>query len=359
MLMKAMQLQRPARAEDSPLILVDIAVPEPGDDEVRIKVRACGVCHTDLHEVEGDLPLPRLPLVPGHEIVGIVDKLGKKADGPDIGTAVGVPWLYSTCGRCRFCLSGRENLCESIRFTGYSVDGGYAEYVIVPAGFCYPMPDRFSNTGAAPLMCAGVIGYRALRIAGVRDSRVQGFKGPTSEDPALEPSAPGPLEPFRLGLYGFGASAHICLQIAKHWDCDTAVFTRAEKHKELARELGADWVGEADDDPPWPLDSSIIFAPAGGIVPKALGSLDRGGTLALGGIHMSPIPEMPYDLIYHERTIRSVANSTRADVRELLKLADEVPLKTSVEIFPLEQANEALLQVKLSRTRAAAVLSVA
>ncbi len=329
-----MQLQRPARAEDSPLALVDIAVPEPEDDEIRIRVRACGVCHTDLHEVEGDLPLPRLPLVPGHEIVGIVDKLGKKVSGPDTGTVVGVPWLNWTCGQCRYCRSGRENLCERIRFTGYSVDGGYAGYTVVPSEFCYPLPGGQDPVETAPLLCAGVIGYRALKLSKVRPGQ-------------------------KLGLYGFGASAHICLQIARHWSCGTAVFTRADKHKELARELGADWVGEADDDPPWPLDSSIIFAPAGGIVPKALGSLDRGGTLALGGIHMSPIPEMPYDLIYHERTVRSVANSTRTDVRELLKLADQIPLKTSVEVFPLEQANEALLQVKLSHARAAAVLSVA
>ncbi|UCG41942.1 MAG: zinc-dependent alcohol dehydrogenase family protein [candidate division WOR-3 bacterium] len=348
--MRAMQLQRPARAEDRPLSLVETAVPEPGDDEVRIRIRACGVCHTDLHEVEGDLPLPRLPLIPGHEIVGVVDKLGSKAPGPDTGTVVGVPWLNWTCGRCRYCRSGRENLCERIRFTGYSVDGGYAEYAVVPSGFCYPLSDSLDPIEAAPLLCAGVIGYRALRLAGVH--------GPGSTRSSLESSTTRTPGPLRLGLYGFGASAHICLQIARHWNCRTAVFTRADKHKQLARGLGADWVGEAGEDPPWPLDSSIAFAPAGDIVPKALRMLDRAGTLALAGIHMSPIPEMPYDLIYHERTVRSVANSTRQDVRDLLRLAVEVPIRTTVEEYPLEQANDALLAVKHSRTEAAAVLKV-
>ena len=334
MLMKAMQLQRPARAEDSPLSLVDVTLPEPREDEVRIKIQACGVCHTDLHEIEGDLPLPKLPLVPGHEIIGMVDKLGRNVSEPAVGTRVGVPWLYSACGECRFCRSERENLCERSRFTGYSVDGGYAEYSVVPAGFCYPLSGGLDPVEAAPLLCAGVIGYRALKLSGVKPGQ-------------------------KLGLYGFGASAHICLQIARHWKCRTAVFTRAEKHKELARELGADWVGGVDDHPPWSLASSVIFAPAGDIVPKALSALDKGGTLALGGIHMTPIPEMRYGLIYHERVVRSVANSTREDVRELLGLAEEVPLKTSVETFPLEQANEALVQVKHSRTRAAAVLRIA
>jgi len=353
-----MQLVRQAPVEERPLRQVGIPRPEPGPDELRIKVKACGLCHTDLHEVEGDLELPKLPLVPGHEIIGFVDRLGEGVSGPAAGTRVGVPWLYSTCGKCRYCRSGRENLCEDIRFTGYSVDGGYAEYVVVPAGFCYPVPDRFSHTEAAPLMCAGVIGYRALGVAGVRDSGVQGFKSADGTGPPLEPSDPRPLEPFRLGLYGFGASAHICLQVAKHWNWQTAVFTRAQRHKNLAHELGADWVGEADDEPPWKLDSSIIFAPAGELVPKALGHLDKGGTLAHAGIHSSPIPGFDYDLIYQERTFRSVANSTRQDVIDLLALADEIPLRTTVEEFPLEQANEALLKVKHSHTRAAAVLTV-
>lgn len=341
--MKAMQLARPAPAEERPLELVNLPTPGPGADELRIKVKACGVCHTDLHEVEGDLELPRLPLVPGHEIIGLVDKLGQGVTEPAVGTRVGVPWLYSTCGECRFCRSGRENLCENIRFTGFSVNGGYSEHVIVPAGFCYPVPDRFADAEAAPLMCAGVIGYRALHIAGV---------GPRSFDirHSTFGIAPG------VGLYGFGASAHICLQVARHWGWQTAVFTRAESHRQLARDLGADWVGTINDTCPWPLQSGIIFAPAGEMVPIALGHLDRGGTLTHAGIHSSPIPGFSYDLIYHERVLRSVANSTRQDVIELLALADEIPLRTTVETLPLEQANEALIRVKHSRSRAAVVL---
>jgi propanol-preferring alcohol dehydrogenase len=357
-----MLLEKPAPVEDQPLAPVDLPAPEPGPGEVRIRVKACGVCHTDLHEVEGDLPLPKLPLVPGHEVIGVVDKLGDGAEGPVVGTRVGVPWLYSTCaatptptlshqgrgnvGLCRFCQTGRENLCENIRFTGYSVHGGYAEYIVVPAGFCYPVPDRFADAEAAPLMCAGVIGFRALRIAGVGRLDIGTWSLGISEAP-------------RLGLYGFGASAHISLQVAKHWSWQTAVFTRTPSHQKLARDLGADWVGTIADPCPWPLDSGIIFAPAGELVPVALGHLAPGGTLAHAGIHSSPIPQFEYDLIYHERTLRSVANSTRDDVRRLLALADEIPLRTTVETLPLESANEALLRVKLSRARAAAVLTVA
>ena len=340
-----MQLTRPAPVEERPLSPVELPVPEPGPGEVRIRVKACGVCHTDLHEVEGDLPLPRLPLVPGHEVVGVVDRLGGDAPGPAVGTRVGVPWLHSTCGECRFCRSGRENLCEDIRFTGYSVDGGYADYLVVPAGFCYPLPGGFTDAEAAPLMCAGVIGYRALRQAGV------GPRSSGNRHSSID------IRP-RVGLYGFGASAHICLQVARHWGWRVAVFTRAQKHKDLARGLGADWVGEASDTPPWKLDSGIIFAPAGELVPVALAHLDKGGTLAHAGIYSSPIPGFGYDLIYHERTLRSVANSTRQDVVELLELAAEVPLQTTVETFPLREANEALLAVKHSRLDAAAVMVV-
>lgn len=336
-----MRLDQPARAESAPLRLREVEVPEPGPGELRIRVLACGVCHTDLHEVEGELPLPRLPLVPGHEIVGTVEKLGPGVSSPPVGTVVGVPWLHSTCGECRFCRTGRENLCDNIRFTGYHVDGGYAGYVLARGGFCYPIPSGFNPDEAAPLLCAGVIGFRALRLA-----------------LSLDHLTARPPDRVRVGLYGFGASAHICLQIARYRGCDVAVFTRAESHRRHALELGADWVGSADDPPPWPLDSGIIFAPAGELVPRALSYLDKGGTLALAGIHMSPIPKLDYSLLYHERTVRSVANSTRQDVIDLLRLAAEIPLRTTVETFPLEQANEALLAVKHSRTKAAAVLSV-
>lgn len=328
-----MQLSHPGAAEERPLRLVELEPPEPGPEELRIKVRTCGVCHTDLHEVEGDLPLPKLPIIPGHEVIGTVDRLGEGVEHPAVGTRVGVPWLYSTCRRCSYCRSGRENLCDDITFTGYTVDGGYAEYLVVGREFCYPIPERFGDVEAAPLLCAGVIGYRALRLSEVRPGQ-------------------------RLGLYGFGASAHICLQVARHWNCQVAVFTRSQQHRDLAAGLGADWVGDADEIPPWRLDSSVIFAPAGELVPKALAALDKGGTLALGGIHMSPIPELAYESVYQERTVRSVANSTRQDVRELLELAARIGLRTTVEGFDLEQANEALLAVKHSGTRAAAVLAV-
>lgn len=334
--MLAFRITNPAPVEYRLLEQADVPIPEPGPGDVRVKVEACGVCHTDLHEVEGDIPLPRMPVTPGHEIVGVIDKLGAGVTAPAIGTRVGIPWLASTCGRCRFCRSGRENLCDGIRFTGLDTDGGYAEYTVARADFVYPLPAGFSPAAAAPLMCAGVIGYRALRLA-------------------LSATA-GPVAMPRLGLYGFGASAHICLQIARARGCEVTVFTRSESHRELARELGAAWVGTAEERPAWPLDASIIFAPAGELVPVALAALDKGGTLALAGIHMTAIPQMEYNLVYGERVIRSVANSTRQDVVDLLRLAVEIPLRATVETFPLTAAPDALLAVRTSRTRAAAVL---
>jgi propanol-preferring alcohol dehydrogenase len=246
---------------------------------------------------------------------------------------VGVPWLYATCGECRFCQEGRENLCESARFTGYHADGGYAEAMVVAADFAYALPPDFSDTAAAPLLCAGVIGYRALRLSEVRPGQ-------------------------RLGLYGFGASAHVTLQVARHWGCEVFVFTRSPAHQQLARELGAVWVGRAEEEPPARLHSAIIFAPAGALVPEALRVLEKGGTLALAGITMSPIPELDYSRLYQERTVRSVANSTRQDARELLRLAAEIPLHTAVEEFPLQAANEALLRLKRSQIQGAGVLVV-
>jgi alcohol dehydrogenase, propanol-preferring len=326
-------LRTPAPIEQAPLAAADLPIPEPEAGQIRLRVHVCGVCHTDLHVVEADLSLPHLPIVPGHQIVGRVDATGTGSTRFALGDRLGVPWLYSTCGQCRYCRAGRENLCEQIQFTGYDVQGGFAEYVVVGQDFAYAIPDRFEDAQAAPLLCAGIIGYRALRLSEIQ---------------------PG----GRLGLYGFGASGHICLQIARYWGCEVYVYTRGDHHRQLAEQLGAVWTGGAEDNPGKLMDSSIIFAPAGWIVPQALRQLDKGGTLALAGIYMSPIPEMPYALLYHERTVRSVANSTRRDAVELLQVAAEVPVRTEVEIFPLAAANEALLRLKRSEIGGAGVLEI-
>ncbi|GAB4533017.1 MAG: zinc-dependent alcohol dehydrogenase family protein [Anaerolineae bacterium] len=331
--MKAMLLSAPAPIEESPLGLAELPRPEPGPGQVRIRVRVCGVCHTDLHTVEGELELSKLPVVPGHQIVGVVDALGEGVTRFRPGDRVGVPWLHQACGQCDYCQRGDENLCESARFTGLHVDGGYAEYMLAPADFAYPIPDIFDDAQASPLLCAGIIGYRSLRLSEIQPGQ-------------------------RLGLYGFGASAHIAIQIARHWGCQVYVFTRAESHRRLARELGAVWVGDARDDPGVRLHSSITFAPVGWIVSEALRVLDKGGTLAINAIHMSPIPELPYDLIYHERTLRSVANSTRQDAEELLRVAAEIPIRTEVHTFPLEEANHVLRLLKASRIDGAAALLI-
>jgi propanol-preferring alcohol dehydrogenase len=273
-------------------------------------------------------------LVPGHQIVGIVDALGEKAGRFKVGERVGLPWLYSTCMRCDYCMSGLENLCDDARFTGLHADGGYAEYTVAAENFLYRLPQGFSDLEAAPLLCAGIIGYRALRLSNLQPGRV-------------------------LGLFGFGASAHVTIQIARHRGCPVYVFTRSNSHRKHAEELGAEWAGAAGDRPPKPLDSAIIFAPAGGLVPEALRFLRKGGTLALAGIHMSPIPEMEYNLLYGERTVRSVANSTRQDAEELLRLAAEIPIRTDIETFPLSDANHALELLKKAEIRGAAVLAVA
>ncbi|MDA8219187.1 MAG: zinc-dependent alcohol dehydrogenase family protein [Dehalococcoidales bacterium] len=331
--MKAMILDEPAPIESEPLKLRDVPDPVPGPGQVRLRVHACGICHTDLHIVEGELPLPKLPIIPGHQIVGTVDRLGEGVQSLRLGERVGVPWLAHTCGVCAFCRRGEENLCENIRFTGYHVDGGFAQYTLAAEGFAYPLPEGSPDLQAAPLLCAGIIGFRALRLSEIR---------------------PGE----RLGLYGFGASAHIAIQIARHWGCEVYIFTRGEGHRQLARQLGAAWTGRAEDTPPAPPDSSIIFAPAGRLVPEALRALRRGGTLALAGIYMSPIPEMDYSLLYGERTVRSVANSTRQDAVDLLRLAAEIPIRTEVEVFPLGEANRALRLLKEGQIRGAGVLEV-
>lgn len=332
--MRAMVLEHPEPVERNPLLERELPAPDPTAGQVRVRVRACGVCHTDLHTVEGDLPLPRLPLVPGHQIVGVVEAAGPGVREIRAGDRVGIPWLYSACGVCGYCRKGLENLCEDARFTGYHVDGGYAEAMVVPESFAYPLPERFSDLEAAPLLCAGIIGYRSLRLSGVGRGE-------------------------RLGLYGFGASAHIVIQLARHLGSEVYVFTRSEGHRKLARELGAAWVGGAEDRPLEELDGAIIFAPAGRLALQALRATRRGGTVALAGVTMSPIPEIDYNaLLYHERILRSVANCTRRDARELLCLAAEIPVRAEVQSFRLEKANRALQALKHSRIDGAGVLLV-
>jgi alcohol dehydrogenase, propanol-preferring len=330
--MKAMVLSSPKPVTENPLVVEEIITPQAGPGQIRLRVRTCGVCHTDLHTVEGELQLPRLPVVPGHQIVGTVDQIGDGVTQFRLGDRVGVPWLHKTCGECQFCRQGLENLCPNAQFTGLHVDGGYAQYALAEADFTYRIPARFSDEEAAPLLCAGIIGYRSLRLSEI---------------------APG----GRLGLYGFGASAHLAIQVGRHWGCRIFVFTRTREHRELARALGAVWAGGADEQPPETLDAAVTFAPAGGIVPLALGHVRPGGTVAINAIHMSAIPEMKYETIYGERTLRSVANFTRQDAREFLKLAAEIPVKTDVEVFPLSDANLALQRLKSSQIHAAATLN--
>lgn len=392
--MKAMVLHRSAPVESSPLCLEDLPEPVPGPGEVRIKVRFCGVCRTDLHIVEGELPPVRLPLIPGHQVVGVVDAVGdaegdagtKPADevtsyrtagttgsttgdtgqgaasagaycvaeeagldgGSDVasdapedvncrvkvGDRVGLPWLYSACGQCSFCLKGQENLCERIRFTGYSYDGGYAQYVIARKEFVVQLPPAFPDLDAAPLLCAGIIGYRSLKIAGVK---------------------PGDT----VGLFGFGASAHLAIQVARHWGCDVLVFTRSERHQNLARELGASWAGRAEDGPASSCDAAVSFAPAGSVIPLALRALKKGGTLAVNAVHLDQVPAFDYSLLYWEKSVKSVANATREDAREFIRIAAQIPVKVKTEVFPLGEANEALLRLKRGQIQGEAVLDVA
>ena len=331
--MKAMILRAPRPAEENPLEAADLPAPEPGPGEVRLRVAACGVCHTDLHLAEGEIAPPRLPVTPGHQVVGVVEALGPDVNPGLAGMRVGVPWLHWACGQCEYCRRGQENLCPDARFTGLHADGGFGEAMIAPADFVYPIPDGFPDEQAAPLLCAGVIGYRSLRLS------------------QIEPGG-------RLGLYGFGASAHVTIQVARHWGCQVYVFTRSQEHQEHALELGAVWAGQAQDRPPADLDSAITFAPAGWLVPHALRALRPGGTLAINAIHMSPIPEMPYELIYGERTVRSVTNATRRDAVELLQLAVGIPIRTDVEIYPLAEANAVLQRLKRAEIRGAAVLTI-
>lgn len=331
--MRALLLESPQAAGNSPLRFADISTPEPAPGQVRVRIRCCAICHTDLHIVEGDLPLPKIPIVPGHQIVGIVDALGPGVHTLKSGDRVGIPWLYSTDGTCPYCRRRTENLCEQARFTGYHEHGGYAEYCVVPEDFAHLIPAAFSDEHAAPLLCAGVIGYRAYRLSGIQPGQ-------------------------RVGLYGFGASAHLVLQLARHQGCEGYVFTRSRTHREVAEQLGAVWTGTADDCAPHPLDAAIIFAPAGSLVPQALRMLRKAGTLALAGITMSEIPPLDYALLYHERVVRTVANSTREDCRQFLRLASEIPIRPRIELYPLADANRALQDLKHSRLEAAGVLQV-
>ena len=332
--MKAMILKRFTPIDQNPLELVDLPIPEPDSEELLLRVKICGVCHTDLHTIEGELPEVKPPIIPGHQVVGVVEKIGRSTSRFKKGDRLGVAWLYSACGKCAFCQRENENLCETARFTGYHVNGGYAEYIVVPEKFAYPIPEIFSDAEAAPLLCAGIIGYRALRLSEIK---------------------PG----HRLGLYGFGASAHVAIQVAVHWGCEVYVFTRGEEHRRLASKLGAVWTGTSKDEPSTKMDSSIIFAPAGELVLDALRVLDKGGTLALAGIYMTPIPEMDYmKYLYHERTLRSVANATRQDGEELLRIAAEIPIRTTTQAFPLEGANKVLNLLKTGKISGAAVLRI-
>ena len=326
-------LHAPDRAARRPLTLEERPPPVPAAGQVRVEVHACGCCRTDLHVIEGDLELPVLPIVPGHQVVGTVDALGSGCTRLRVGDRVGVAWLHETCGVCEFCRRGEENLCERARFTGWTVDGGYADALTVPESFAVRLPGDLSDIEAAPLLCAGVIGYRALRRAGVQ---------------------PGE----RVALMGFGASAHLVLQVLTYWGCDTFVLTRGARHRELARELGASWVGDAAERPPVACDRVVVFAPAGELVPVALQVVRPGGTVSLAGIHMSPIPALDYSLLWRERTLCSVANMTRRDAEEFMTLASEAGVRAQVETFPLEAAPDALLAIAEDRVRGAAVLSV-
>ena len=320
-------------AQSEPLRLMELPRPEAGPGTLLLEVTACAVCRTDLHVVDGDLTEPKLPLVLGHEIVGRVAAVGPGVTGWELGARVGVPWLGATCGSCRFCTTGRENLCDEARFTGYHIDGGYAEWAVADARFCFRLPHALSDVEAAPLLCAGLIGYRALRAAGSGE---------------------------RLGLYGYGAAAHIVAQVARHQGRRVFAFTRPgdSDAQAFARRLGAEWVGGSDQFPPEELDAAIIFAPVGELVPTALERVGKGGRVVCAGIHMSEIPAFPYDLLWGERRIESVANLTRRDGEEFYALAPQVPVTTHVTSYPLEAANEALTDLRSGRLQGAAVLVV-
>ncbi len=327
--MKAMVLEE----QGQPLRLEEVERPRLGSGQVLLRVRSCGVCRTDLHVVDGELPDPKLPLIPGHQIVGEVLEVGPGTEGIEPGSRIGVPWVGWTCGECGFCRSGRENLCEAARFTGYQIDGGYAEYAVADARFCFPIPAGYPDLQAAPLLCAGLIGYRSLVMAGDAE---------------------------RLGVYGFGAAAHIIAQVAIYQGRRVFAFTRPgdTEGQSFALELGAEWAGSSEEAPPEPLEAAIIFAPVGSLVPRALAAVERGGAVICAGIHMSEIPAFPYEALWGERVVRSVANLTRRDGEEFLQLAPRAGVRTEVSAYPLAEANRALDDLRAGRVRGAAVLEI-
>jgi len=336
--MKACLLKSPAPIETKPLVFTDVPAPQPANGEVLVRVSYCGVCRTDLHVIEGELAPQKSPVIPGHQVTGVVEKLGSGGTPGSsrfpVATRVGIAWLHHTDGTCEFCRSGAENLCDHPTFTGYTVDGGYAEYIVAPQDFIYAIPEQFPDEQAAPLLCAGIIGFRCLRLSGIK---------------------PG----GKLGFYGFGAAAHVAIQVARHWNIEVYASTRDARHQKLALELGAKWAGDTFAEPPAKLDAAIVFAPAGEIVPAALKALRKGGVLVLGGIHMTPIPSFSYDLLYQERMIRSVANNTRQDGEDFLRVAAKIPIRTHTQLYPLSEANRALNALKNDAIQGAAVLKVA
>jgi propanol-preferring alcohol dehydrogenase len=330
--MRAARLHHPAPIATGPLVLDDVAEPTPGPGELLLDVAACAVCRTDLQLVEGDITPQQLPFTPGHQAVGRVVAVGDGVTGTTTGERVGVGWLGWVCGECRFCASGRENLCETAQFTGWHRDGGFAEQMLIDARFAFPLPAELADVAAAPLLCGGVIGYRSLRVSGIQ---------------------PG----GRLGLFGFGASASLAIQVAVHWGCEVYVATRSKSEQERARRLGAVWAGGYEDAAPVPLDAAITFAPAGDVVIAALRALDRGGVVAVNAIHLDRVPEFDYDWLWLERQIRSVANFTRRDATEFLALAAQIPVRTEVSVLPLAEANRALRELARGNTRGTAVLA--
>jgi|TARA_B100000315_G_scaffold160783_1_gene149200 propanol-preferring alcohol dehydrogenase len=330
--MKVMMLYQPGLVEEKRLKSSTLDLSNPRANEVLIRVKVCGVCRTDLHIVEGDLLTTVLPIIPGHQVVGFIEETGNGMDDLKVGDRVGLPWMSSTCCNCDFCRGGLENLCDMARFTGLNRHGGYAEYVTAPRQFVYPLPEGIPDEQAAPLLCAGVIGYRTLKLSGIQSGQ-------------------------KLGIYGFGASAHITIQIARHWNCDVYVFTRSKEHRRHAEELGAVWVGGSKEDPGTELDVGLIFAPAGWLMVDGLKKVCKGGTVVSAGIHMSDIPQFPYRLLYGERNMTTVSNATYKDGIELLQLAKEIPIHTAVKLYKLEKANEALRDMKDSRFNGAAVLT--
>ncbi len=331
--MLAMQLRQPGAAEDNRLMFAETAQPEPGPGEILLRVKACGVCHTDLHIVEGEIKPAFLPITPGHQVVATITALGGGVSGLEIGQRVGVPWLFSTCGKCEFCRRGEENLCPQACFTGFDVNGGFAEWMVADSRFVLPIPAALSDLQAAPLLCAGIIGYRSLHRAGL---------------------SPGE----KLGLIGFGASAHLAIQVANYWSCEVYVFTRSESHRQHALQLGAKWAGGIEDPVPDLLDRAVLFAPSGALVPLILAKLRPGGTLAINAIYLTPIPEMNYELIYGERTLCSVANATYQDGVDFIELAGQISLQVDVTSYPMQEANQALIDLKHSRFNGEAVLVV-